>query len=283
MTSNKLILVTGATGNVGGHVVAELVDRGVPVRALVRDPAKAGFPSEVEVVCGDLAQPDTLDAALAGVSEVFLFAVPGSGPAFVDAATRNGVTRVVLLSSNAVDDTVPEQANPIAAYHAEIERALRDSALEWTFLRSAHMASNALPWAAQTKSGDVVRGPYAGATSAPIHESDLAEVAVHALTEPGHAGQVYDLSGPESLTAGEQVELIGKAIGRPLSYHELTPETAREQMSAFIPPFILDTLFTGWADSVGVPATVHATVERITGHPARRFARWAEDRAADFA
>lgn len=277
-----MILVTGATGNVGRHVVQQLLARGLKVRALARTPEKAGLPHAAEVVKGDLAQPETLTAALDGVRAVFLFAVPGSGPAFVEAAHRAGVERVVLLSSNAVDDDAAEQANPIAAYHADLEAALRGSRLDWTFLRSGHMATNALPWAAQTKAGDVVRGPYAGATSAPVHEADIAEVAVIALTAGGHASRIYELTGPESLTAAEQVALIGRALGRQLRYEEQAPEVAREQMSRFIPPFIIDTLFDGWARSVGVPAAVHPTVEKLTGHPARTFGEWAADHFADF-
>ncbi|MBB6347157.1 uncharacterized protein YbjT (DUF2867 family) [Nonomuraea muscovyensis] len=277
-----MILVTGATGNVGRNVVEQLLDAGHEVRALTRDPEQAKLPDGVEVACGDLGEPGTLRPVLTGVSAVFLFAAPGSGPGFVQAATAAGVRKVVFLSSSAVDDDVDEQTNPIAAYHAEIERSLRASDLEWTFLRSGHMATNALPWAGQTRAGDVVRAPYAESTSAPVHEADLAAVAVRALTEPGHAGATDDLTGPESLTAREQVALIGEAIGRPLRYEELTPEAAREAMSRFMPRFILDTLFEQWADSVGKPARVSGDVEKIIGRPARTFARWATDHAADF-
>ena len=128
-----MFLVTGATGNVGRNVVEHLLTRGEKERALVRDPQRTVLPADVDVVQGDLSQPDTLDAALGGVSGVFLFAVPGCGPAFVEAAQRAGVDRVVLLSSNGVVDDAAEQANPIAAYHADIERALRASTLAWTY------------------------------------------------------------------------------------------------------------------------------------------------------
>ncbi|GAA1191672.1 uncharacterized protein YbjT (DUF2867 family) [Kitasatospora gansuensis] len=278
-----MILVTGATGNVGRHVVRLLAEQGIATRVLARDPEKAAGLGAAEVVLGDLAEPGTLGPALEGVDAVYLFPVPGSGPAFVAAAEAAGVARVVMLSSDAVADDVAEQANPIAGYHAEIEAAVRGSALEWTLLRSGHMATNALPWAGQTKAGGVVRGPYAEATSAPVHEADVAEVAVVALTDEGHAGRVYRLTGPESLTAAEQVELIGKAVGRPLAYEELPADVAREQMSRFIPPFIIGTLFEGWARSVGVPALVSSDVETVTGRPARAFDEWARDRAADFA
>ncbi|KQV19198.1 MULTISPECIES: NAD(P)H-binding protein [unclassified Kitasatospora] len=278
-----MILVTGATGNVGRHIVRLLAEQGIAARVLARDPEKAAGLGAAEVVRGDLAEPSTLGPALEGVDAVFLFPAPGSGPAFVAAAEAAGVARVVMLSSDAVADDVAEQANPIAGYHAEIETAVRGSALEWTLLRSGHMATNALPWAGQTKAGDVVRGPYAEATSAPVHEADVADVAVAALTAEGHAGRVYWLTGPESLTAAEQVALIGKAVDRPLVYEELPADVAREQMSRFIPPFIIGTLFEGWAKSVGVPALVSSDVETVTGRPARTFDEWARDRVADFA
>ncbi|ORT56569.1 NAD(P)H-binding protein [Streptomyces sp. CB03238] len=278
-----MILVTGATGNVGRHVVAELAARGEKARLLVRDAGRARNLEAVDVVEGDLTRPWTLPAALDGVTAVFLFAVPGSGPSFVEAARRAGVLRVVMLSSDAVEDSVAEQPNPIAAYHAEIEQALTGSNLQWTLLRSSHMATNALSWARQIRTGDVVRGPYAGAAAAPVHEADLAAVAVRALTGDNHAGRAYRITGPQSLTAAEQVALIGEALGRPLRYEELPPEVAREQMAAYVPAFLLDALLRGWADSVGKAAAVTAVVEEITGRPARTFAQWARDHAADFA
>src|SRR5690349_4197989 len=165
-----MILVTGATGNVGRKVLEALLAGGHAVRALSRSPQDAVWPAEVDIVGGDLSDPAALDAALAGVDSVFLFAAPGTGPTFVAAARRAGVRRVVLLSSGAVDDDADEQDGPIAAYHAEIERALRGSGLAWTFLRPDVFAANSLMWAGQTRGGDVIRGAYAGAASAPVHE-----------------------------------------------------------------------------------------------------------------
>ncbi|MFI6273420.1 NAD(P)H-binding protein [Micromonospora zamorensis] len=276
------ILVTGATGNVGRHVLALLVAGGHPVRALSRAPQAAVWPAEVDVVAGDLADPAALDAALTGVEAVFLFAAPGSGPAFVAAAQRAGVRRVVLLSSGGVDDDAPVQDGPIAAYHAELENALRGSGLAWTFLRPDVFAANTLMWAGQTKAGDVVRGAYAQAAAAPVHEADIAAVAVAALTQDGHAGQIYRLTGPESLTHADQATILGRALDRPIHYAELPAEAVRQMMSAHVPGPILDDIFTTWAASVGRLAPITTDIEKVTGRPARSYHHWVLDHATSF-
>jgi uncharacterized protein YbjT (DUF2867 family) len=277
-----MILVTGATGNVGRNVLELLVEGGHPVRALTRRPQEAAWPAEVEVVAGDLGDAGSLRTALDGVDAVFLFAVPGSGEGFVAAAREAGVRRVVLLSSGAVDDAAEAQEDPIAAYHAEIEHALRGSGLEWTFLRPDVFAANTLMWAGQTRSGDVVRGAYAAAAAAPVHEADIAAVAVAALTEDGHGGRTYELTGPESLTHAEQAMLIGAVLGRPITYQELPADTVKEMMSAHVPAPILDGIFRIWAGSVGRTAPTTADIEKVTGRPARSYRDWVRDHAAAF-
>jgi uncharacterized protein YbjT (DUF2867 family) len=276
-----MILVTGATGNVGRNVVGLLLEAGRAVRALTRDPAAAGLPDEAEVVRGDLSAPETLPAALAGAEAVFLFPVPGSAPGFVRAVTEAGVRRVVMLSSLAVNDEVEVQTNPIGAFHAEIEGAIAASGLEWTFLRPGAFATNAFQWAAQAKAGDVIRLPFADAATAPIHEADIAAVAVKALLTDGHAGAKYALTGPESLTQRDQVRIVGEAIGRPLRLEELPPQAAREQILRRAPAAVADTLIEMMSRSVGHAALVTGTVEKVTGRPARTFARWAADHAAE--
>jgi uncharacterized protein YbjT (DUF2867 family) len=277
-----MILVTGATGNVGRHVVARLATAGRAVRALTRRPQDGSWPTGVAVVGGDLTDTASLDSALAGVESVFLFAAPGTGPDFVAAALRAGVRHVVLLSSGAVDDDAAVQADPIAAYHAEIEQALRGSELDWTFLRPGVFAANSLLWAGQTKAGDVVRGAYAEATAAPVHEADIAAVAVAALTQDGHRGQVYELTGPESLTHADQARILGEALGRPITYQELRADTAKQAMSAYVPAPVLDAILTLWSTSVGHPAKTTPDIEKLTGRPARTYREWAAEHAAAF-
>jgi len=277
-----MYLITGASGNVGRHVVAQMHGRGLPVRVLSRNPEKMVFPHGVEVVQGDLSQPETLAPALAGVSTAFLFAVPNSAPGFLRAAKATGLQRVVFLSSSAVKDCVPEQRDPIATFHADIEHALEASGLRWTFVRPSTFAANALQWAWSIRATNSVSLPFAQATNAPVHEADIAAVAVQALLDEAHVGARYQVTGPESLTQAEQIQILGDVLGRPLRVEELAPEVAREQMVQHVPVPIVDALFSIWAESVGKAAPVSDTVERVTGTPARSFRQWAIDHRADF-
>lgn len=277
-----MILVTAATAPVGRSIVEQLIAASQPVRALTRDAGRAALPAGAEVVAGDLSDAASLPAAFEGVSAVFLLAVvPGFAPAFLKAAKEAGVRRIVFQSSGAVDDAASEQPNPIAAFHYDIERQIRESGLEWTFLRLEVASADALQWAfdvaGQIKAGDVVRGPYAEAAGSPIHPADFAAVAVAALTQNGHAGEIYHVTGPQSLTNREEIELLGKALGRPLRYEELSPADARQAISPYAPA---DVLFEMWEKYVGRPAPVTDTVQRLTGHPPRTVEEWAAELAA---
>ena len=216
---------------------------------------------------------------------MFLLAVvPGFAPDFLAAAKDAGVRRVVFQSSASVDDSAGTQPHQVAAFHHEVEQAIRDSGLEWTFLRLELSAANALQWAfdvpGQVKAGDVVRGPYAAAAGAPIHPADFAAIAIEALTVDEHAGRIYPVTGPESLTHEEQIKLLGEAIGRQLHYREISPEAAREAMGPFAPA---DVLLDDWARHLERPAPVTDTILRLTGRPGRGFAQWASDYRGDFA
>jgi uncharacterized protein YbjT (DUF2867 family) len=193
------------------------------------------------------------------------------------------VKRIVFLSSSAIQDEQPVQTNPIGKIHLEIEEAVVKTGLEWTFLRPGAFAANALTWwAPQLRTGDLVRWPYGAAAMAPIHERDIAAVAVRALTEEGHADKKYSLTGGQVLTQFEQLEIIGNAAGRWLRYEELPPDAARQQMSAFLPPFVVDVLLKVLAAMVETPAPMTRTVEEVTGAPPATFRQWALDHAKDF-
>jgi uncharacterized protein YbjT (DUF2867 family) len=277
-----MILVTGATGSVGQHVVARLNADGHAVRALTRRPDEVAFPEGVEVVGGDLAVPASLGTALTGVEAVYLLAMGDSPAELLDTIEQAGVRRVVLMSVGFIDDDSEVQPNAIAATHWAFEQAVRSSGVQWTFLRPDEFAGNALQWAQQIQAGDVVHAPYGEAHTAPIHELDVAEVAAQALVDEAHAGASYHLTGPESLTHADQVRLIGEAIGRELRFEETPAEQWRERMVQFVPAAIVDSLLGTLAAAVGHPAGVSDVVEKVTGHPARGFAEWARDHAADF-
>jgi uncharacterized protein YbjT (DUF2867 family) len=118
--------------------------------------------------------------------------------------------------------------------------------------------------------------------TAPIHERDIAAVAVRALCEDGHAGAEYVLTGPQSLSQSEQLSAIGGVIGRPLRMEEIPPEAARNELVAPMPAAVVNMLLDAWAAAIGQPAFVTSTVAEITGAPPRTFRDWATDHAAEF-
>jgi uncharacterized protein YbjT (DUF2867 family) len=283
MGSNETILVTGAGGHVGSWVVKGLHVAGAKVRAGGRSPGRLRLPEGVESVYVDLASPETLPAALAGVGKVFLYTVPSGIDAFVAAAAAAKVEHVVVLSSNTVEEDIPER-KPIADMHRAVEEPLAESGIPFTFLRPAHFATNVLlwHWDKMIKATGRVRFPYPESHCDAIHERDIADVAVEALTGSGHEGQAYFITGPESVTQRRQCELIGAALGRPVPFEEITPEEARAQLGAFMPAWVMAPTLGYWAVSDGVPSPVTDLVPKLVGHPARSFAEWAIDHAGDF-
>lgn len=218
-SAENVYFVTGATGNVGRHVVSELLATGAGVRVLTRNPEAAGPPPEVDVVRGDLNAPLGLEKCFDAVDTVFLlWRSFTADPArqFLEAASKHA-RRIVFLSSSAIRDDLKEQDNPIAKVHADIENLIQRSGLEWTFLRPGGLASNALMWwGPQIRAGNIIRWPYGGASFAPIHERDIAAVAVRALTEQGHDRKKYILTGPQALSQIEQVAILADATRRSL-------------------------------------------------------------------
>lgn len=280
-----MILVTGATGNVGGNIVSQLLSAGATVRAMTRNPRSADLPDDVEAVGGDLADPASLAAALEGVQSVFLLwptlSADHAAPETIEMIAGHA-QRIVYLSANGVPDDPAERVEGILDSHATLERLIEKSGLEWTFLRPAGFATNVLWWADQIRAVGIVRWVYGAAGRSLIHERDIAAVAVRALTQDGHAGQKYVLTGPETLTQIQQVQIIGAAIGRPLRFEEIPPEIAREQLLATLPPSAVDGILKAHAAMVTNPEPVTSTVEQLTGTPPRTFRQWATDHAIDF-
>ncbi|MFG3340037.1 NAD(P)H-binding protein [Glycomyces sp. NPDC048151] len=269
------ILVTGATGNVGRHLVERLHADHQPVRALTRDPAKAGLPAGVDVRAGDFTDFASLEAALEGVTALHLMTTFGPGNTtvpnsrdLVDAAVKAGVRRVTLLWNG---------------YAGPVEEAVEDSELEYTHLRPGEFMSNALGWAGMIRAEGVVREAYGEVGHSPVDVRDIADVAAKALTEDGHAGQAYLLTGPEVLTAPEQVAAIAAAIGREVRFEAKEPEGAKERMRAMgIEEHAIDYVLDWRADPPEFARKVFPAVPEVTGHPARTFAAWARDHADSF-
>ena len=279
------VLVIGATGRIGRQVVAQLLDAGVPVRALTRRPEAAGLPAAVEVVAGDLTVPASLDVALQGVGAVFLLwtAPPGTAPAVVERLASH-TRRVVFLSSpHKTPHPFFQQPNPMARFHADVERLIAATGLASTIIRPGMFASNVrFWWASAIRDGDVVRWPYGSAETAPVDERDVAAVAARALYEDGHKGGDYVLTGPESLSQADQVSLIGAVLGRTIRFEELSPDEFRRETAGRWPGPVVDMLLAAWGATIGRPALVTTTVSDILGSPPRTFRQWVTDHADAF-
>jgi uncharacterized protein YbjT (DUF2867 family) len=280
-----MILVTGATGKVGGEAVRLLLDGGADVKAVTRDPARATatLPAGARVVGGDPSQPDTLARALPGVEAIFLnpLAVGGGARELLSLAADAGVQRVVVLSATTVEYPVGLEA--FADAFRAVEDAARASGLQWTFLRCADFDANALAWAPSIRAQGAVYGVYSEAATSPIHEDDIGAVAAITLVDAGHAGRSYLLTGPQSLTQPDKVRIIGDAIGRELSFVEVSPDQLREAMLAQgLPADVPERLIGSLADYARHPGPTSTEVEAILGRPARTFAEWAASRAPAF-
>lgn len=276
-----MILVTGATGNIGSALLKELRARGVgPLRALTRDAARADFPGGVEAVEGDFAQAESWKPALEGVRSLFLLPCLGSDADILDAARRAGVEHVVLVSSITVQ-THPHLGP--AGENLEVERLLKETGMAWTILRPTQFASNALMWAESIRDGETVRAPYAETALPTVHPADIASVARVALTEPGHHGRTYALTGPEPISARQQVEAIGAALGREIPFAEISRREARARMVVVFGAEAADAVLDVTGGDVNSELLrVRDTVSQVTGTPARPFGQWASENAGAF-
>ncbi|WP_406864644.1 NAD(P)H-binding protein [Streptomyces sp. HUAS MG47] len=270
------ILVTGASGTVGRQVVAELLHRGHRVRALTRDAAKARFPDGVEVVQGDLTEPDGLAPALEGVTGLHLIAFGGeyfapleTGPRILELARAAGVRRVTVLHGGGP---------------TPLEDAVRaDDGLDWTVLMPVEFMSNALEWAAGIVERDEVREPFVNRLSAMVHEGDIGAVAAVALTEEGHGSREYVITGPQALTLAEKTATIAGARGRAVALVELTEDEAVARWrAAGHDDGLIGFLLEVYGNTPEAGYTVVDTVEKVTGRPARSFAEWAGQHAHAF-
>jgi uncharacterized protein YbjT (DUF2867 family) len=281
MTSDRTVLVIGATGNVGRHVVSGLLEHGARVRALVRHPLTAALPGEVAVIQGDLARSETVARAADTADAAFLL-WPGfssAGASGVVAELARHVSHVVYLSSARLQHG---HDGPTDGVWSDVERLIEASGVSWTFVRAGGFAANTLEWGDQIRAGDTVRIPYPKAARSVVHERDIADVAVRGLVDPGLAGRAVAVTGPEVLTQLDQVRAIGAAIGRELRVEEQPADVARRQYEAAFGADHAAGALAYWATLVDAPERATGDVERVTGRPARTFAQWARDHAEDF-
>lgn len=275
-------LVMGARGNVGKHVLEELISHGVPVRASARKPQPGQFPGGVEVVAADLTDPASLTAAFEGVGQVFLYATGDSVDSVIKAARAAGVARIVLMSSGSVLHP-SSTGNTITEEHRDVEDAFA-TATDLTVIpiRPLVLATNALRWSYPIKAGGALSLYKPDAVTAPIHEIDVAAVAVTALTGSPAPEVSGLLTGPTRISQREQVAAIAAATGTGIAVTELTRNEAHAQLIRFMPAGEAEAVlqFIDDADAGNSPAT--ATVEDVLGRPAIGFDTWAVHHAADF-
>ncbi|MGW1713633.1 NAD(P)H-binding protein [Streptomyces sp. NPDC002156] len=286
MTEQPTVLITAATGNIGPHAATHLLRAGARVRALVLkdDPGIARLPQDVELHYGDLADPDSLDPALEGADAVFwmwpFFTLNVETAPAVLKKIEQQVRRIALVSSVGVHIGLEPVDNNC---HAYLEKLIERTSLEWTFLRTTGFMANALGFAAQIRGGDLVRFPYGAAARTPVHESDLAAVGARVLTEGGHGGRKYLVSGPEALTQEEQAQIIGEVIGRSVRWEDVHAREARRQMVATgWPPSYADGALDYFAMLTEKPEVGSSVVAEVTGRPAHTFRQWAEEHADSF-
>ncbi|MEU1492698.1 NAD(P)H-binding protein [Streptomyces sp. NPDC005776] len=278
-----MIVVTGATGNIGRPLTQALAEAGRQVTAVSRH--TAAVPAGVRHVVADLTEPAGLKPALAGAEALFLLLsgdlhAAGASPAdIIGEAVDSGVRRVVLLSTLGVA-TRPFGSTRIAM--RELEDTLRESGLEWTILRPGGFASNALWWAESVRAQQVVAAPFGDVGVPIIDPADIAEVAAACLLDDRHIGGVYELTGPEVITPRRQAEAIAAALGSLVRFHELTREEAKAAMTRSMPAELADDTL----DILGSPSPaelrVSPDVQRVLGRAPRTFADWAARNVAAF-
>ncbi|WP_445284028.1 NAD(P)H-binding protein [Streptomyces sp. DSM 118148] len=274
-----MILVTGATGVVGGGVARRLASAG-PVRVFCRDAARLpALGANCAVAVGSYQDHGSLLRALAGVDRAFLVTRDPGGDSdarFLRAAEAAGVRHVVKLSAYAAGEDDADDL--ITRWQRDCEDLLRSCGLEWTLLRPRAFMSNTLAWAGSIRSEGVVHALHPGAPSACVDPRDIAEVAVAALTSSGHEGRIHRLTGPEAISAADQTRELSRMLGVPLVCRELTAQQAAARWSRRHPPHVVEALVRGAErQSRGRKATVDPAFTRLTGRAARSYARWAAD------
>ena len=279
-------LITGATGNVGGELVAQLIDAGHQVRAYVRNPDKARqqLPQVAQIAIGDLDDTAALNRAAEGVDAIFFMQVapiPAQAQNVVDAAKAAGVRRIVALSS--IGTVLLPMCIIGAAINAR-DDILRASGLDITYLKPNTLSSNALWWKPTIANQGKVYDPTDPGLTPPIDPYDIARVAATVLTQPGHEGHSYILNGPEALSAREQVEILADVLGRDIEFVAVTPEQYAEVNIARGTP---EPQARGLQDlhelfRAGRSGILSEDVNNLTGIAPRTFRQWCEEHRAEF-
>ncbi|MFF2787026.1 SDR family oxidoreductase [Streptomyces sp. NPDC058049] len=278
-----MIVVTGATGNIGRPLTQELVEAGQQVTAVSRH--TAAVPDGARHVVADLAEPASLRPALAGAKALFLLLsgdlhATGASPAdIIGEAAASGVRRVVLLSTLGV---VTRPFGPTRIAMRALEDTLRESGLDWTVLRPGGFASNALWWAESVRAQRVVAAPFGDVGVPVIDPADIAAVAATCLLDDRHTHGVHELTGPKVITPRQQAEAIAAALGSPVRFHELTRGEAKAAMTRTMPAELADDTLDILSSPSPAELRVSPDVQRVLGRAPSPFADWATRNVAAF-
>jgi len=281
-----MILITGATGNIGSELVQQLSAQGVPLRIVTRDEKKvAHLDARIERVIGNLGERAVVQRAVKGVERLFMVTLlSGEGDTadamLIEEARRAGVRHVVKVSSLGTSGN-----SRMGQRHREKERLIEESGMAWTFLRPGSFMSNALQWSGPIRAQGKVFTPTADGRVAPIDPKDIAAVAAVALTSSGHEGHIYELTGPELLSAHDQVRILSGVLGWPIQGVDVPVTVAAENVrKSGAPEWMVEGLMQLWtAIRSGNGGILKHDVERITGRPARTFEQWCQEHRGAFA
>jgi uncharacterized protein YbjT (DUF2867 family) len=283
------VLVTGATGNVGGHVVRALLQRDVSVRAFVRDPGRAAgmLGPDVELATGDFADRRSIERALEGTDRLFLACGNTEGQieyecAAIDAAAAAGISRVVKLSG---PDASAESPLIFERWHAAIEHHLAGSGLPRVVLRPRTYMTNLLAYARTVAQIGTVFAPAGTAAISFVDSRDVAAAAAECLVGEGPDGRTYTLTGPEAVTFAGVARELSAATGRAVTYVPVSDEDARQAMIGDgLPPMLAEAIVAIFATQrAGSMATTTDAVRKLTGREPRTIAQFARDHAGMFA
>ncbi|HZE89355.1 MAG TPA: SDR family oxidoreductase [Verrucomicrobiae bacterium] len=284
-----MILVTGATGNTGMEVVRQVTARGGRVRALVRSPEKAVTVTGgggIETAAGDLAHPETLARALAGIEKVFLLSTGDPRQVelqgnLVVAAKKSGVKHIVKMSALGAALNSP---SALARWHAQTENQIEKSGMAFTHLRPHFFMQNVLMFAPTIAKDGSMYAPMRDGRIGLVDTRDIAAVAAVALTGPGHEGKAYDITGPEALSFADLAAKVGAATGRSVKYVDVPPAAAKQAMLGMgMKEWMADNMiaiYGGFAE--GHAAAVTDIVPRVTGRPGRTFDQFVKEYAHAF-
>lgn len=280
-----MIVVTGATGNVGQPLVEALAAAGEQVTAVSRRVSDAAMPEGVRHRQADLTDPESLRTILDGADALFLHDGGASAHLLsprdiLDVAKAGGVGRIVVLSSIGVA-TRPHSESHGGMMRA-IEDAVRQSDIDWTLLRPGGFDSNAYAWAESVRAQRTVAAPFGNVGLPTVDPADIAEVAAAALHQDGHAGQIYELTGPALSTPRQRAEAIGEALGEPIRFIEQTREEARAQMLLFMPEPVVETTLDAIGEPNAAEQRISPDVARVLSRAPRTFADWARRNIAAF-